>query len=138
MDVRRNAPKMTFEHFMVEIAEMGIAKRSRYKQLSLDDDDPDVKFISHWLRRNTREIDNREYSITYRELRQILQRYGFVLENPNSTTIDVVRVWPRTGILAFFVGRESRQRIGRIGFPGDTKQVSKGDLRKIRKLCELT
>ncbi|TFW62708.1 hypothetical protein CT676_00870 [Bradyrhizobium sp. MOS001] len=138
---RRRIPKCSkddFEDFTVEIAEMEIVKRARYQQLSENEDDPEIKFIAHWLRRNTREIDDREYSITYRELRSILQRYGFVLENPNNNTIDVVKVEPRTGLAALFVGGNSRRRIGRIGFPGDTKQVSKADLRKVRKLCKLT
>jgi hypothetical protein len=122
----------------VEIAEMEIVKRSRYRQLNETEEDPEVMYIAHWLRRNTRAIDDREYSITYRELRRILQRYGFVLENPNNNAIDLIQVSPRTGIMAFLVGKESRSRVARIGYPGDTKQVSKGDLRKIRKLCGLT
>jgi hypothetical protein len=52
--------------------------------------------------------------------------------------IDIIKIWPRSGVFAFLVGKESRTRIGRIGYPGETKQVTKGDLRKIRKQCELT
>lgn len=130
--------KDDFENLTVEIAEMEIVKRARYRQLSRDQGDPEVKYISNWLRRNTREIDDREYNITYRELRRILQRYGFILDNPNNNTIDIVQVWPRTGLMAYLVGPESRKRLGRIGFPGDTKQVAKGDLRRIRRLCSLT
>lgn len=117
---------------------MEIVKRSRYQQLSENEDDPEVKYISYWLRRNTREIDDREYSITYREFRRILAKYGFVLENPNNNSIDLIQVSKRSGVIAFFVGKESRARIARIGYPGDTKQVGKGDIRKIRKLCGLT
>jgi death-on-curing protein len=76
--------KDDFENLTVEIAEMEIVKRARYKQLSAEEEDPEIKYVAHWLRRNTREIDDREYSITYRELRRILQRYGFVLEKPTS------------------------------------------------------
>ncbi|MEY9136487.1 death-on-curing family protein [Bradyrhizobium diazoefficiens] len=130
--------KDEFEDFTVEIAEMEIAKRSRFRELERDEADPEVKYISVWLRRNTRRIDDREYTITYRELRRILQRHGFVLENPNNNSIDLVQVWPRSGVMAFLVGKESRRRIARIGYPGDTKQVSKGDLRYIRRQCELT
>ena len=138
---QRRMPKCSkddFENLTVEIAEMEIVKRSRYQQLSENEDDPEVKYISHWLRRNTREIDDREYSITYRELRRILAKYGFILENPNNNSIDLVQISKRSGVIAFLVGKESRVRIARIGFPGDTKQVSKGDIRKIRKLCGLT
>lgn len=130
--------KDDFENLTVEIAEMAIVKRSRYQELSESEEDPEVKYISYWLRRNTREIDDREYSITYRELRRILTKYGFSLENPNNNTIDLVQVQLRSGVIAFFVGKETRTRIARIGYPGDTKQVGKGDIRKVRKLCGLT
>jgi death-on-curing family protein len=130
--------KDDFENLTVEIADMEIVKRARYRQLSENDEDPEIKFIAHWLRRNTREIDDREYAITYRELRRILQRYGFVLENPNNNGIDLIQIWPRTGVLAFLVGKESRTRVARIGYPGETRQLSKVELRRIRKLCNLT
>jgi len=130
--------KDAFEDFTVEIAEMEIMKRSRYRQLQNDEEDPEIKYISLWLRRNTREIDDREYTVTYRELRRILQRYGYVLESPNNNAIDLIQVKPRTGVVGFLVGGETRRRIAKIGYPGDTKQVSKGDIRNIRRLCELT
>lgn len=130
--------KNDFENLTVEIAETGITKKARYRRLRETEGDPEVKYISHWLRRNTREIDDQEYAITYRELRRILGRYGFVLENPNNNAIDIVRVEKRSGLLARVTGREIRRRIGRIGYPGDTRQVSRGDIRKIRKMCGLT
>jgi len=130
--------KDDFENLTVEIAEMEIVKRSRYQQLSADEDDPEVKYIAYWLRRNTREIDDREYSITYRELRRLLSGYGFELENPDNNYIDIVKVQSRSGVLAMLIGKELRTRIARIGYPGETKQVNKGDLRKVRKLCDLT
>jgi hypothetical protein len=38
--------KNDFEDFTVEIAEMGIEKRARYKQLAATEDDPEVKYIA--------------------------------------------------------------------------------------------
>jgi len=130
--------KDEFENLTVEIAEMEIVKRARYKQLTQAEEDPEVKYIAQWLRRNTREIDDREYWITYRDLRRILARYGFVLENPHNNAIDIIKVEKRSGLSALFGRRETHRRLGRIGYPGDTKQVAKGDIRKIRKLCGLT
>jgi prophage maintenance system killer protein len=130
--------KDEFENLMVEIANMEIVKRARYQKLTQEEEDPEVKYISQWLRRNTRAIDDREYWITYRELRRILARYDFVLENPTNNAIDVVKIEKRSGLAALFSGKEARHRVGRIGYPGDTRQVAKGDIRKIRKLCGLT
>lgn len=129
--------KDDFENLTVEIAEMEIVKRARYQELSESEDDPEVKYIAHWLRRNTRRIDDREYAITYRELRRILGRYGIVLENPHDNSIDIIQIEKRKGLVAVLVGPEARRRLGRVGYPSDTKQVSRGDLRKIRKLCSL-
>ena len=117
---------------------MDIVRRSRYQQLNADEEDPEVRYIAYWLRRNTRDVDDREYAITYRELRRILSRYGFELKNANNNYIDLIKIQPRSGVLAMLIGKEQRTRVARIGFPGDTKQVNKGDLRKIRKLCDLT
>jgi death-on-curing protein len=90
------------------------------------------------LKRNTRAIDNREYWITYRDLRRILSRYGFSMENPNHNMIDIIKIEQRSGLAALIAGKESRRRIARVGYPSETRQVAKGDIRKIRKLCGLT
>jgi hypothetical protein len=45
---------------------------------------------------------------------------------------------PSAGLSAFFAGPEMRRRVGRIGYPGDARQVAKGDIRKVRRLCGLT
>jgi death-on-curing family protein len=130
--------KDDFENLTVEIADMEIVKRARYKALTQSEEDPEIKYISHWLRKNTRAVDRREYSITYRDLRRILARYDFVLENPRNNMIDIVRVQQRTGLLAFIAGSEHRQRVGRIGYPSENKQVSREDLKSVRKQCHLT
>ncbi len=130
--------KNDFENLMVEIAEMEIIKRARYKKLTEAEDDPEVKYISQWLRRNTRKLDDKEYSITYRDLRRIIGKFKFILESPHNNMIDVVKVEKRSGLAALISGPERRWRIGRIGYPGDTKQVSKGDIRRLRRMCGLT
>ena len=51
--------------------------------------------------------------------------------------IDVIKVEKRTGLIALFSGSETRHRVGRVGYPGDTRQVSRGDIRKVRRMCHL-
>jgi len=130
--------KTQFENLTVEIAEMEIVKRARYQKLTQEEEDPEVKYISQWLRRNTRDIDDREYWITYRDLRRILGRYNFVLENPVNNAIDVVKIEKRSSFAALFGAKENRHRVCRIGYPGETRQVSKGIVRRVRKSCGLT
>jgi death-on-curing protein len=130
--------KTDLEDLTVEIADMEIVKRARYKALTQTEEDPEIKYIAHWLRKNVRAVDRREYAINYRDLRRILARYNFVLESPRNNMIDVVKITKRTGLLALVVGSEHRRRIGRLGYPSESKQVSKDDLRVLRKMCELT
>src|SRR5260221_1651054 len=78
-----------FENFTVEVAENGLARYARYKELVKNGDaDPEVKLISHYLRKHTRQIDTQHYAVTYRELQTILNGYGFALANPRGNHID--------------------------------------------------
>jgi death-on-curing protein len=126
------------EDFVVDVADDQLPIKYARCREAKDAGDPDaeVRFIAHWLKQNTRVIKNDQRFITYRELRTILRRFGFELENPKDNYIDVVRVSVRRGVLGFGAG-EQRQKIGRIGYPGETKQLTKGDVKKVRELCSL-
>jgi death-on-curing family protein len=127
----------TLENFAVEIAEGKYTSRRRHKKLKRKGVDAGIKFIAKWLRQNTRKVTSGEYIITYRELDSILKQYGFELGHASGSFIDVNQVKSRK---TFFGRRpfENRQRVGRIGFPGMTRQVAKSDLKKVRKLTGLT
>jgi len=128
-----------FEDFTVEIAEDNLTRYARFREI-VHKGDPDaaVKFISHFLRKNTRQIDKAHYSITYRELQAILNRYGFSLENPHGNYIDVVRVERQRRLFGLLPEREARIRVGQIGFPRWTAQVGKGALKSVREVAKLT
>lgn len=126
------------EDFVVDIADDQLPEKYARCKESKNAGDPDaeVRFIGHWLKQNTRIIKNEQRFITYRELRVILRRFGYELENPKDNYIDVIRVSHNKGFLGIGQG-ESRRKIGRIGFPSETRQVTKGDLKKVRELCSL-
>jgi prophage maintenance system killer protein len=128
-----------FEDFTVEIAEDKLIRYARFRDISTDgDSDPAIKFISWYLRKNTRRIDKTNYNITYRELQSILNRYGFSLANHHGNYVDIIRMEKRPTILGLFRTRDVQTRLGQIGLPRWTAQVGRGALKTVREVTGLT
>lgn len=122
-----------FEDFVVEIADNKLDKYPRYRELRGVVQDPEVQFIADYLKRNTRDIDRRQYTVTFNELNQIIKRYDYELVSPKGNYIDVVRVRYKPKFLGL-VGEKVRreERVVQVGFPGWKKQVTKAALKSIR------
>lgn len=127
-----------FEDFLVSIADHQIEESKRYQEYKKKYEDPEIKYISFWLKRNTRQIDTKQYIITYRELKRILNRFDFDLQSPRHNGIDVMKKKEKTSFLGFGEKKVVWQRIGTIGFPDWRKQVTKNDLKNVRELTDLT
>lgn len=128
-----------FEDFVVEIADNKLDRYARFRGAKDDEDDPEIQFIADYLKRNTREIDRRSYTVTYHQLNQILKKYNFELVSPSGNYINLVQVEykPRIfGILGPKIRRENR--LAQIGFPGWKRQVGKGALKTVREATRLT
>jgi prophage maintenance system killer protein len=127
------------EDFLVEIASNQLSKHAAYKALLKGSGDPEVEFIAETLRKGTRHVDLRTYTVTYHELNQILHSYGFGLVNPYRNHIDVVRVENRRRILGV-LGPMERHNVflGQIGFPGWKREVGQEAIRTVRKVTGLT
>lgn len=116
MSLQPNVGQKDFEDFLVEIAEGAYKRRSRYKELSQITPDPEILYISWWLKKHTRPCDRRQYLITFRELKKILNRFGYDLENPFRNYIDVVQV-KQTPLLNLLKGqKEVRKKNWKIRF----------------------
>ena len=128
------------EDFTVDVADSNLGKYSRYKSLVKDgDSDPEVKFISYWIKKRFRQINNNRRTITFRELQKILNRYNFFLENPDRNSIDLIEErTEKTGILFFKGTRTVRVKIGTIGFPRWTAEVPKSTLKMVREKARLS
>jgi death-on-curing family protein len=126
-----------FEDFVVEIADNRLAQYARFRQLSDEEEDGEVKFIADFLKRGTRAADNRHYTITFRELRNRLRRLGHDLVNADAGYIDVVRLETGRKYLVGPVVTKAR-RVCQINFPGWKRQVGRGTLREVRDQCGLT
>jgi len=133
------ASQREFEDFIVEVADNGLARYPRYRQLAKEVEDAEILFIADFLKRNTRDIDKRTYAVTYHELNQILKKYGFELVNQHKNFIDVVRVEHRPKFLGI-VGPTVRKEyhLAQVGFPGWKRQIGKGALKTVREATGLT
>lgn len=132
-------PEKEFENFTVEIADNQLGKYARLQRMEKDEEgDPEVRFISWYLRRNTRKIDRRDYVVTYRELQAILKRFNFVLSDPRHNHIDVVKVEVRRQLLGLLKPKTIEIKVAQIGFPRWSAQVGKGAIKTVREATGLT
>ena len=132
------ASDQQIEDFLVDVADDKLDKHPRYRDL-LRKGDPDaaVRFISDWLHRNTREMDKRSYSVTFQQLRTILHRFGFDLDNPNKNFIDVLRIERYRPLFGLAPPKTRKVRVAQIGFPGWKNQVDKGTMKTVRQATRL-
>jgi death-on-curing family protein len=131
-----SVPEIEFENLTVEIAENELGKYARYvKYRKSGDHDPEISFISWFLRNNTRKIDRTLYRVTYKQLQTILHRYGYELANPSGNFIDIIQV-EKVGrsLFGLVPEREVRTTVGRIGFPRWTEQVGQGAMKTVRQV----
>lgn len=128
-----------FEDFTVDVADNQLSKYARYKEYVKNEDaDPEIRYIAWYLRNNIRKIDRQHYAITFRELRAILNRFGYDLRNPFRNYVDVVKVAQSRAFLGLLgPKREVVTKVGHIGMPRWTAQVSKGDVKLVRQWTNL-
>lgn len=126
------ADKSDVEDLLVYIASNSLHLFENYDEF-VGRPDADVCFIADYLKRNTRRMDKRMYLITYRELDRKLRQRGFGLECPDKNYIDVVEYSPEHTSV-----QPAYRRVIHVAFPGWSRQVAKGDIRKILGACDLT
>lgn len=125
------------EDFIVNIAEDKLKQYRRRQALESKTDDPEILYIANYLRRKSRMLDKRYYTITYRELDIRLQEFGFCLSKPHKNVIDVCRIETTRGLLGLGRVRTELVRIAQIGFPGWKRQVGKGAISTVRRETKL-
>jgi len=135
-------PKITdkeLEDFTVSIANGDQRKRSKWKKYREENSDSDssVYFIADFINRNFRHTDNKRYIVTYRELNQIMKKFGYELANPDKNYIDVVRRVERRKLFGFGKKEQVDQKVMEIGFPGWTREVRKNSVDQIREVTKL-
>jgi len=133
-----NCPPKEFELLTVAVAanNLGGKYNKIYKQFAKNSD-PEISFISDFIRRKTRKLDSQYRAITYRELRSVLLKHGCDIDEPHHNSIGVfqkkeTKSW-------FGLKKKTEQvKVGTIGFPSWTKQVSEKDIKHVRDVTGLT
>jgi hypothetical protein len=107
--------------FMIEVADHQLVERKK-KQTNERErlhSDEKVAAVSKWIHARVRDVKKGEKLISYRELRRILESFGYYLENPHGNSIDIVRYeMVKKGLL---LRREERvtNRVGNMSWPGE-------------------
>lgn len=125
---------------MVAIADHSVGlrpdPRRPDKDLKRRTADQEVAAIREWLQRRTAKLTRGERPITYRQLRQVLSRFGITLKNPHSNSIDIVKAEQKRTLLRGM--KVVEKRLGSIGYRDEGTEVSFKDLRNLRQTCDLT
>lgn len=129
-----------FEDFTVQVAEGTYKSKPKFKALAAEHGDLDasVLYISQYFKDSFRQLDKTKYIVTFRELNQILGRYGYELSNPYRNYIDVVRREERRKYFGFGPKQLVDVKVLQIGFPGWSRQVHSETVERVRKATDLT
>jgi death-on-curing protein len=120
-----------------QLSRRGVDPRSRRASVRPTPED-EVDALADWLSRRTKPVVRGEREVTHRQLRHILGRFGYTLENPKNGFIGIYReVETRTGLLKR-TRKQEKKRIGNISFPGDARIVGTNKIKQIRRTCRLT
>jgi death-on-curing family protein len=139
MKIKRfpSSKQKEFETLAVRIASNELDRYTDYSSYKKKAD-PEILFIADFLRKNTQHLDRTEYFITYNELDTILRKNNYFLYNPADNRIDVVKLISEEVGFIRKSTRQTQKRVCTIGFPGWKKQVSKEEIKRVRKLTGLS
>jgi death on curing protein len=100
--------------------------------------DHQVTGLAAWLEKRVDRVRRGERQVTYRQLPQILKRFGYVLGDPRpGNVIDVCReVQVRKGLLRRETTTELKT-VGRIGYRNQGETVSIKTMKQLRQMCRL-
>ncbi len=122
-----------YEDFTVAVSDNTLGSYDFFDRFDGPSPDKEIKVISHFLKRGTRNIELRSKLITYNELNAILHGRGLGLENPNGNRIDLIRYLDTDGETVL----DAPKRIAHIGFHGWSKEVSEKDINIVREASKL-
>jgi death-on-curing family protein len=126
-----------FEELTIRVADGDLAS---YREFALftDQPDPEVRFLSWFLRRHTRSENKREYYISFKQLERVLSRFGYYFGTPHNNRLDVLHTaTERHGFLKL-QKRSVERRLTTIGFRNMGEDVSQTDIRLVRRATGLT
>jgi death on curing protein len=121
--------------FMISVANHAIAEWTAEK-MNIDivfepgdgDSDVEVRMMGRWLTNHAARVQRGEdKKITYRELRKVLQRFGYDLINPSSARIHIAKAY----------SDGTFTNISSVYYPGEGREVSMTVIKTVRARCGL-
>lgn len=131
------------EELLVRIASNQMDEYDDYKRFLKYGDDATIEYIAHFLRRNSKKVDNTFRAITYEEFNTKLRTYGIRMENPQGAYIDVMQIVEEKKILGIKIppfGKKepTTKRLLQIGFPGWKRQINPKAFKSVLSEAGLT
>lgn len=112
--------------------------RSRRKEPDRRPADEEVAAIARWMDDRAERVVRGERELSYRDLRRVLGRFGFYLENPKGNYIDVVKYEEKQIGMFRKQLRRVPKRIGSIAYPGDHTSIGIREIKRVRQMCRLS
>jgi death-on-curing protein len=97
--------------------------------------DEEVAAIAKWLKDRAKSLNRGERLITYKQLRRILVRFNYELDDPYGNFIQIYKVVEEKPL--FRSPKRVRRRVGSVGYPRESVLVSIENIKHVRKICKL-
>jgi death-on-curing protein len=131
------ARQKEFETLAVRTADGSLEKYKAYADCSRKDD-PEVRFISQFLKSNARKQDTQLRMVTYLDLDRILRKHGYWLGNPAGNHIDILTTEEQRHGPFGLRRRSVEQKVLQVGFPRWTAQVGASAIKCVLRATGLT
>ncbi len=129
-------PDAELFELMLNIAKHEVALGSKFKRLlNYPDADEEVEAIAKWIKDRARPLNRGERLITYKQLRRILARHDYELDDPYGNAIQIYRVVEEKPL--FRKPRMVRRRVGSVGYPREGVLISIENIKHVRMICKL-
>jgi death-on-curing family protein len=122
---------------IIALASHTFRHKNKAKSNTRPKPDDEVRSLAQWISDNGDRVVRGEKPITYRQLRKILEDFGYGFGDTNGNYIDVVKY--ETVEKGLFRRQKHRvaKRITSIGYPGETKEVAMKVIKDVRRICNL-
>ena len=125
---------------MVDVAShrLGVPRdRRRRRPISARNPDQEIDALIHWIAKRASRVTRGEKQISYRQLKNILEKFGYELASPKNNYIDIIRREIQTKGIIRKRKLEVVKRIGNIPYPGERRDVGLRHIKYVREMCGL-
>jgi prophage maintenance system killer protein len=123
-----------------ELSHERVPRRARRRAAAVRyDADHQVAELTNWLNARVERVTRGERPITYRQLRPLLKRHGYVMGQVRGG--NLIEICKEETVRKGLVRRETtivQKPIGRMGYRNEGEEVSRKTMKQLRAMCHLT